>query len=1370
MARVFVSHASQDHLLAAELHDWLTKQGHNVFLDQDLRDGIVLGEDWEQRLYERLRWADAVLCLITASYCESAWCTAEVGIARFEGCRLLPLQAQPGQVHPLLMPSRHQYTDWVGDPERARHALGEALRRMGPTGGWDWPGGLSPFPGLRRFDTEYQRVFFGRTKEVAALAAQLRSPANVANRGILLVVGPSGCGKSSLVCAGLLPLMATEPAFHTLAPMVPGMDPIGTLARELARGSKDVGLDWTFGFTRDRLSHDDGLAFLSNELLVASDKQHLLVTIDQFDHMLTLAPASARAEFVDLLRPALADSVDLVGTLRAEFLGILLGSRELADLPTRTFALRPLSRDALASVIDGPARLADISVAPELISQCVGETESGDALPLLAFVLEQLARDLGPGGQLSAARYEELGGVKGALIGQADAALAEAVAVNNRTPDEVIAGLLRLVSIDENARPVRWLVDRDELPAPILAELEAFINRRLLTTDAEGGSVVVGVTHEAFLTAWPPLAAAINADAAALRARRAVELAAVEWDAAGRQASQLWERNQLAAAVGATAARMKVVRSNQGQAANQRQAQSPSTGRPRLRRELVTEKVALTSRGREFLYRSIRRDRSRRWRATTVLVVLLVLAVAAAVVAAVQQDRAQAQKLVAQQQLRIATARQLITEANTSLDDDPIEALQLDIAAVGIQNDPETRGSLANSLISTPYAGVLSAHKDLIGVLAFNPAGSLLVTGSDDDTLRVWKFSPGRLPEPIGDPLQVAADVNAVAFAHDGRILAAALADGTVRLFSIDDSGHAAQIGSALKVHSAGVRGVAIGGDGVMLTAGEDGLLRVWDIRQPMKPAALGPPLQSEQHSLRSLALSPNGEFAVTGGTDSTFRSWKIDRDHSAPLSAPVKPHKAGFVRALAFSSDGKRLASASDDQTTLIWNVEDPRQLVAIGPPLTGHQDEVTSVAFHPKNRNQVVTASDDQTARVWNLAQPAHPVQLRPTLTGARDELYSVAYTPDGSMVLAGARDGKLIFWNPQGVLPAPVGRPLVGHDEGVDPVVFSPTGAFLASASEDGWVKLWSSTDGRVISSLRHEDEVASAAFDPDMPDLLVTASGEEVHFWNVKDPAHPQSRETTLEGHKEVVVALAFCPGRQLLASGDEAGELRLWDLTNIAHPVPIGSPLEGNPEAVDSIACSADGLLAVAGTGMVKILSLHKAQTPVEQDALITGSNQAVNSVAFSPNGKTLVAGGDDGNVTVWDVTGTNLTALGPPLRAHGDPVTSVTFSQSDPTLIATSSDDQTAQMWAMDNRQEPLRLGPPLAGHESAVNSVAIGPKEELATGTDDGTVRLWTVFGLDRMRNDPVGYACTRTGTGLSPDEWRSQVPGLPYQETCRR
>jgi hypothetical protein len=73
-------------------------------------------------------------------------------------------------------------------------------------------------------------------------------------------------------------------------------------------------LDWTFSFALDQLNSDDGLAVLSNELLVASDKQQLLCMVDQAAELITAASASARAQFADLLRPALADSVEVVGT------------------------------------------------------------------------------------------------------------------------------------------------------------------------------------------------------------------------------------------------------------------------------------------------------------------------------------------------------------------------------------------------------------------------------------------------------------------------------------------------------------------------------------------------------------------------------------------------------------------------------------------------------------------------------------------------------------------------------------------------------------------------------------------------------------------------------------------------------------------------------------------------------------------------------------------------------------------------------------------------------------------------------------------------------------------------------------------------
>ena len=60
MARVFVSHAGQDLVLAARLHSFLTENGHDVFLTRT-STRIVVGEDWEERLHERLRWADVVV-------------------------------------------------------------------------------------------------------------------------------------------------------------------------------------------------------------------------------------------------------------------------------------------------------------------------------------------------------------------------------------------------------------------------------------------------------------------------------------------------------------------------------------------------------------------------------------------------------------------------------------------------------------------------------------------------------------------------------------------------------------------------------------------------------------------------------------------------------------------------------------------------------------------------------------------------------------------------------------------------------------------------------------------------------------------------------------------------------------------------------------------------------------------------------------------------------------------------------------------------------------------------------------------------------------------------------------------------------------
>jgi energy-coupling factor transporter ATP-binding protein EcfA2 len=486
VARVFISHGSEDHDSTDDIHRWLVAEGHEVFLASDLRHGIVVGEEWEQRLNERLRWADAVVCVVTSAFLASEWCPYELGYARSRGSRLLPVLAEPGVDHPLV--TARQRADLAGDPTKARTALVEALRRIDAAGGWGWPDGRSPFPGLRPLDIEDHRLFFGRNDEVHQLAGSLRSPAERAERAVLIVVGPSGCGKSSLVRAGLLHVMAQEPGWWTLPPMLPGADPVAALIRQLAVVARRLDLGWTVGDIRHRLD-DGGLTELADELVLAAQARRLLLVVDQFEELLTQSLPGQRARFAQLLHPALGGPVQVVATLRPEFLDQLLVDSDLAVLPTRTFTLRPLRPEALRTVIQGPAQLAGIAVDDDLVTRLVADTDSGEALPLLAFTLFQLADGVGRGGQLSSTRYDQLGGVQGALTRQAEAALTDATAATGRRSDEVIAELLRLVTVDEQGHPTRWRVPRDELPELVTRELDAFVARRLLTTDTDNGTV-----------------------------------------------------------------------------------------------------------------------------------------------------------------------------------------------------------------------------------------------------------------------------------------------------------------------------------------------------------------------------------------------------------------------------------------------------------------------------------------------------------------------------------------------------------------------------------------------------------------------------------------------------------------------------------------------------------------------------------------------------------------------------------------------------------------------------------------------------------------------------------------------------------------
>ncbi|MDQ3762669.1 MAG: TIR domain-containing protein [Actinomycetota bacterium] len=786
MARVFISYATPDRPVADELMSWLRAAGHEPFLAHDLRDGVSVGEDWKQRLYRELREVDAVIGVVTKFFVASNWCSAEVGIADALGCRLMPLRVEAGVVHPLMQDL--QYVDYQDDPEHARDRVLQALRRL-EDGAGTWREGENPFPGLEPFTAAFSRVFFGRAAEAREVSNRLRARGGTG--GMLALVGPSGCGKSSLLNAAVGPLLDSDPAWLTVPRLVPGSDPLPQLARVLAVTANRVGLGRSASDVRGLLEGGtDGLRRVADDLLAAGPATHqrLLVPIDQAEELFTRTTPDARRRFAHLLSDAIAGPVQVIAVMRSEFLEDFRDLPALAGVPIEAYVLAPLDREMLREVIEQPAKVARLRLENGLAAALVADTGSGEALPLLAFTLRQLADGLPAGGTLTLARYRDLGGVQGALARHADAALAEAVRASGLTDREVVAGLTRLVTVDDTGRRARRRITLTSLTPPLRVALQVFINRRLLLSDTDHeGQVWLTVAHEALLTGWRPLDTATAEITVALRAARTVEQAAAEWNSAGRPEHYLWDDKRLTA-----------TRTTLGMTGDS--DHNPTTP-PMV--ELDDQARAFLDVTAQRVHTLKQRERRRRTRTITMLSTLLVLALIAAGIAVWQQQQASGAQ-------RLAIARGMVAQAERIRDQDPRGALQLGVAAEQFDADPQAHASLLQTLESTSHFRTISGHTNAVNGVAFAPDGRTLATSSADQTVRLWDLSNRDQPRQLGAPLTGHTNrVIGVAFAPDGRTLATSSADRTTRLWDLSNRAQPRQLGAPLTGHTNAVYGVA---------------------------------------------------------------------------------------------------------------------------------------------------------------------------------------------------------------------------------------------------------------------------------------------------------------------------------------------------------------------------------------------------------------------------------------------------------------------------------------------------------------------------------------------------------------------------------
>ncbi|GAA3246747.1 NB-ARC domain-containing protein [Dactylosporangium siamense] len=386
--------------------------------------------------------------------------------------------------------------------------------------------------------------------------------------------------------------------------------------------------------------------------------------------------------------------------------------------------------------------------------------------------------------------------------------------------------------------------------------------------------------------------------------------------------------------------------------------------------------------------------------------------------------------------------------------------------------------------------------------------------------------------------------------------------------------------------------------------------------------------------------------------------------------------------------------------------------------------------LARHAQTDGFVESLPRPRLANRWPLPDRPQAGLVR-TLTGHTREVVAAAAAPDGGWLATAGQDGAVRIWNPvSGEL-----RCTLAHAATV--LAVAPDGAWLATA--DRGVRIWDPVTGSPLHKLVvGPGPVHALAVAPDGAWLAAAGQDGTTSIWDTRtgDCRH------VLAGHTERVDALAAAADGTWLATAGYDRTIRLWDPATGAAL----RTLTGHTHWVTALATAADGswLASTGHDGTVRVWD----PTSGALEQTLTRNEGPVVSLAVVQAGAAIAAGGWDGAIRIWDrFTGELLHTL----TGHGSWVSAL-CTPRDGGWLASAAQDGTAYIW------DPVTGARhnALTGHTNWIRAVAASADGGwVATAGQDGTARIWDPAAVPDART-PARHTDAVTTLAVSPDgDW---------------
>ena len=638
---------------------------------------------------------------------------------------------------------------------------------------------------------------------------------------------------------------------------------------------------------------------------------------------------------------------------------------------------------------------------------------------------------------------------------------------------------------------------------------------------------------------------------------------------------------------------------------------------------------------------------------------------------------------------------------------------------------------------------VLEGHSQGVSSLAVSVDGRRVVSGSNDDTLRIWDTETGVCLHVLNGHQ---GTIFSIFLTADGRRIVSGSEDGSIRIWDTETgaclrvldemskqgftgrlvlnfderrivSSHEhsykgvyelriwdMETGACLHIlkgHTGSIQAFALSSDGRrVVSGGLDATVRIWDAESGVCLHILKEKISYEDQKqyITVLTLSPDGRFVVTGSRDSgdfgfyTICIWDMETGECLHV---LEEH-TDKIRALVVSADGRHLASGGDDKTLRIWDMRTGQCLHV----LEGHEGRIDVIILSADGR-RVVSASWDSTLRIWDRKTGAC---LR-VFKGHTGTVNSIASSADGQRVVSGSNDKTLRIWDLESGICLEKPDDLIG-DRSADNFLCRPeyqNRRAMSAISSDGRhgvteetpFEVWDLESDKSLHVLNIEGlaEKSESLLKYFNPRALFSPDGQRV-ILAINDVKTNVDGSTKQDAAIRVFDMKTGVCRRDILGHPDWVCSMAVsFDGRRLLSGGRDGiiriwdmetgeclRVLEGHTNHVDRIALTADGRRIVSWCLYIRPeIRIWDLETGACLHTL-EGHSADIRDLTFSPDGKRIVSGSLDSTIRIWDIESGACIHV---LKGHTDEIRSFKLS-ADGLRILSCAKDQTLRIWDVE--------------------------------------------------------------------------------------